>query len=117
MSAVSHVTDCPSPCLAYATNCIDMDEAPCNVLNMEFFDRLWVEGLVDEEGEMKKMKHDYLGQIPVDDQVRSVKTCLSVCLSVRPSVCISVRLSVLPVCLLLLFTTLSHSLFLFSTKT
>ena len=86
-----------------------MDEAPCDVLNMEFFDRLWVEGLVDEEGEMKKQKHDYLGQIPVDDQVRSVKSSPSVCQSVRLSICLSiclfvcqsVCLSVLPFCLLL----------------
>ena len=66
-------------CLAYAIDSVQAEKCPCDVLNMEFFDKLWIEGLVNEEGEMKKLKHDYLGDIPVDDQVRSVSIVMCVC--------------------------------------
>ena len=52
---------------------INMEEVPCNILNMEFFDRLWNENMVDKEtNEMIKSKRDSWGDIPLTDEVRKV---------------------------------------------
>ena len=53
---------------------IDAEEVPCNILNMEFFDRLWTQNMVDKEtNEMIKSKRDRWGDIPLNDEVRKVK--------------------------------------------
>ena len=60
-----------SPCTAHAIDGLDIEEVSCNVLNMEFFDRLWVRGVV-RDGEMVKSKKDSWGDIPCCDDVRKV---------------------------------------------
>ena len=51
---------------------MDLEDVSCNVLNMEFFDRLWVKGLINDMGEMAKSKPDSWGDIPCADEVRKV---------------------------------------------
>ena len=50
---------------------MDIEDITCDVLNMEFFDRLWVRGVV-RDGEMVKSKPDRWGDIPCNDDVRKV---------------------------------------------
>ena len=50
---------------------MNAEAVPCNVLNMEFFDRLWVRGVV-RDGEMVKSKPDSWGDVPCKDDVRKV---------------------------------------------
>ena len=50
---------------------VNAEAVPCNVLNMEFFDRLWVRGVV-RDGEMVKSKPDSWGDVPCKDDVRKV---------------------------------------------
>ena len=57
--------------LAHAIDGVDIEEISCDVLNMEFFDRLWVRGVV-RDGEMVKSKPDRWGDIPCADDVRKV---------------------------------------------
>lgn len=64
--------------LAHDIDGIDAEEVPCNILNMEFFDRLWTQNMVDKEtNEMIKSKRDRWGDIPLNDEVRKVKSCVA----------------------------------------
>ena len=58
--------------LAHAIDGVDIEDVSCNVLNMEFFDRLWIKGLVRDTGEMVKSKKDRWGDVPCEDEVRKV---------------------------------------------
>lgn len=57
--------------LAYAIDGLDIEDISCNILNMEFFDRLWVRGVV-RDGEMVKSKPDRWGDVPCSDDVRKM---------------------------------------------
>ena len=57
--------------VAHSIDKVEIEDISCDVLNMEFFDRLWVRGVV-RDGEMVQSKADSWGDIPCPDDVRKV---------------------------------------------
>ena len=69
--------------LAHTIDSCDIEELSCDIKNMEFFDRLWTSAIVNKEGEMAKTKIDTWGNIPLEDEVRKVRTCVCECVYIN----------------------------------
>lgn len=59
-----------------------VEEVPCTVLNMEFFDRLWKCGVVRDSGRIVKCFDEVCGDFIISDKLREVHKgliCLEWC--------------------------------------
>ena len=50
-----------------------VEDTPCTVLNMEFFDRLWKCGVVRESGQIVKCYDEVHGDFVISDELRKVR--------------------------------------------
>lgn len=59
-------------CPAKEIDGVSVEEIPCTVLNMEFFDRLWQCGVVRESGRIVKCFDEVCGDFIISDKLREV---------------------------------------------
>lgn len=56
---------------------IEATLVPCTQTSMSFFDRLYTEGVVRENGVIVKCYDEYYDDIPISDELRKVSTAMS----------------------------------------
>ena len=61
-----------------------VEEVPCTVLNMQFFDRLWKCGVVRESGHIIKCFDEPYGDFVISDKLREVKKGSDVSMIILP---------------------------------
>lgn len=62
-----------------------VEEVPCTVLSMEFFDRLWKHKIVRESGQIVKCFDEPCGDFLISDKLREV-SCLVILGNGYPSI-------------------------------
>lgn len=56
---------------------VDIEIVPCTLLSMEFFDRLIENGVIYENGKLRKCFDEYYENFAISDELRKVNVALS----------------------------------------